>query len=155
MYPALSFTCFDCLFPNQGVMPEGGFGNLIALPLQLIPRKQGNSIFIDSTGTAYKDQWAKLALIKKIDSKQLDKLLEQITLFDDKTTDGLTDTPWKKLSHIANDAIANCPDKIALVIADQLYIPIDKLPGKLTSRLKQLAVFSNPEFYASSEMNVL
>ncbi len=60
MYPALSFTCFDRLFPNQDVIPEGGFGNLIALPLQLIPRKQGNSIFIDSSGAAYKDQWAKI-----------------------------------------------------------------------------------------------
>ncbi len=147
MYPALSFTCFDRLFPNQDVMPEGGFGNLIALPLQLTPRKQGNSIFIDSSGTAYKDQWAKLASIKKIDSKQLDDLLDKVSLLDDKISDELTDAPWKKLSHINSDSITNCPEEITLVIADQLYIPIDKLPGKLTSILKHLAVFSNPEFF--------
>lgn len=147
MYPALSFTCFDRLFPNQDVMPEGGFGNLIALPLQLEPRKLGNSVFINSSGIAYKDQWAKLASIQKINSTTLDSLLDEITLIDEKANNDLADTPWKKLSSIDNDVIANCPEEITLVIADQIYIPIDKLPGKLTSRLKQLAVFSNSEFY--------
>lgn len=147
MYPVLSFTCFDRLFPNQDVMPVGGFGNLIALPLQLEPRKQGNSVFIDSSGVPYKDQWAKLASIQKVDNTALEGLLCEITLIDEKANNDMVDKPWKKLSTIENDVIANCPEEITLVIADQIYIPIDKLPGKLTSRLKQLAVFSNPEFY--------
>lgn len=154
MYPALSFTCFDRLFPNQDVMPEGGFGNLIALPLQLEPRKQGNSVFIDSSGIAYKDQWAKLASIQKIDSTTLDGLRSKITLIDEKANNGLADTPWKKLSTIDSDVIVNCPEDITLVIADQIYIPIDKLPGKLISRLKQLAVFSNPEFYKRQSLRL-
>ena len=74
-------------------------------------------------------------------------MLDEITLIDEKANNDLADTPWKKLSSIDNDVIANCPEEITLVIADQIYIPIDKLPGKLTSRLKQLAVFSNSEFY--------
>ena len=93
MYPALSFTCFDRLFPNQDVMPEGGFGNLIALPLQLEPRKQGNSVFIDSSGIPYKDQWAKLASIPKIDNTALYNLLGEITLIDEKANNDFADTP--------------------------------------------------------------
>ncbi|GFD85516.1 DEAD/DEAH box helicase [Alteromonas sp. KUL150] len=147
MYPALSFTCFDRLFPNQDIMPEGGFGNLIALPLQLEPRKQDNSVFIDSSGIAYKDQWSKLASIQKVDNTALEGLLSEITLIDEKANNDLADKPWKKLSTIDNDVIANCPEEVTLVIADQIYIPIEKFPGKLTSILKQLAVFSNPEFY--------
>lgn len=147
LYPALSFTCFDRLFPNQDVVPEGGFGNLIALPLQLMPRKQGNSVFMDLSGIPSTDQWAKLASTKKMNITALDSLLEQITLFDEKNNVDLTDTPWKKLSNIENDLIANCPEEITLVIADQLYIPINKIPSKLASRIKQLAVFSNPDFY--------
>lgn len=85
--------------------------------------------------------------LSQIDSKQLDDLLDKVSLFDDKISDELTDAPWKKLSHINSDSITNCPEEITLVIADQLYIPIDKFPGKLTSRLKHLAVFSNPEFF--------
>jgi len=34
VYPSLSFDSYDRLFPNQDILPEGGFGNLIALPLQ-------------------------------------------------------------------------------------------------------------------------
>lgn len=147
MYPALSFSCFDRLFPNQNIVPEGGFGNLIALPYQLEPRKQGNSVFIDASGVTYKDQWAKLASIQKIDESTLNDLLSEIILIDDKAAGDLSDTPWKRLYSVEYDVIANCSERITLVIADQIYIPINKLPGKLTSRLKQIAVFSNPEFY--------
>ncbi|MBT8419540.1 MAG: DNA helicase, partial [Gammaproteobacteria bacterium] len=34
IHPGLSFDAYDRLFPNQDNMPAGGFGNLIALPLQ-------------------------------------------------------------------------------------------------------------------------
>lgn len=70
LYPSLSFDCFDRLFPNQDIMPEGGFGNLIALPLQFSPRQLGNSVFIDKEGLSYSDQWAKLASIENILSQQ-------------------------------------------------------------------------------------
>jgi hypothetical protein len=43
----LGFESYDRFFPNQDTIPKGGFGNLIALPLQRIPRKTGNSVFID------------------------------------------------------------------------------------------------------------
>ena len=39
----LKLTSYDRLFPNQDTMPKGGFGNLIALPLQKAAREQGCS----------------------------------------------------------------------------------------------------------------
>ncbi|NNE64226.1 MAG: DNA helicase, partial [Gammaproteobacteria bacterium] len=45
-YPGLSFDSYDRLFPNQDSLPSGGFGNLIALPLQYQPRQYGNSVFV-------------------------------------------------------------------------------------------------------------
>lgn len=48
---------FDRLFPNQDVMPKGGFGNLIALPLQMEAGQLGNSLFVDEHFRAYPDQW--------------------------------------------------------------------------------------------------
>lgn len=39
----LKLTSCDRLFPNQDAMPRGGFGNLIALPLQKAPRENGGS----------------------------------------------------------------------------------------------------------------
>src|SRR3984893_8347352 len=62
----LSMESYDRLFPNQDTMPRGGFGNLIALPLQYEPRKQGNSVFVDERFQAYADQWAYLASVTRI-----------------------------------------------------------------------------------------
>jgi len=36
-------------------MPKGGFGNLIALPLQKKPREYGGSVFVDEGFLPYSD----------------------------------------------------------------------------------------------------
>ena len=53
----MSFNSYDRFFPNQDRLPEGGFGNLVALPLQGQARKNLNSVFVDDDFLAYKDQW--------------------------------------------------------------------------------------------------
>jgi hypothetical protein len=60
----LQLTSYDRLFPNQDTMPKGGFGNLIALPLQKAPREMGFSVFVDADLCPYADQWAFLASIQ-------------------------------------------------------------------------------------------
>jgi hypothetical protein len=57
---------YDRFFPNQDTMPKGGFGNLIALPLQFAPRKAGNSAFIDSDFRVLPDQWQFLSTIRRL-----------------------------------------------------------------------------------------
>ena len=59
--PEIGFASYDRLFPNQDTMPLGGFGNLIALPLQHRARKVGNSVFVDEDLHPYDDQWAYLS----------------------------------------------------------------------------------------------
>ena len=38
--PNVGFDSYDRFFPSQDTLPRGGFGNLIALPLQKRPRQQ-------------------------------------------------------------------------------------------------------------------
>ncbi len=45
--PEIGMDSYDRLFPSQDTLPRGGFGNLIALPLQKKPREQNNSVFLD------------------------------------------------------------------------------------------------------------
>lgn len=59
-----SFRFYDRMLPMQDHMPKGGFGNLIALPLQGQALKKGNSAFVDENWNAYPDQW-KILLSKK------------------------------------------------------------------------------------------
>ena len=61
----MGLDSYDRLFPNQDTMPKGGFGNLIALPLQGIPSKACNSIFLKEDFTPYENQWQFLSSLKK------------------------------------------------------------------------------------------
>ena len=65
--PDIGLDSYDRFFPNQDTLPQGGFGNLIALPLQKRPRELGNSVFLDEQGLPYHDQWAFLSTVRKID----------------------------------------------------------------------------------------
>ena len=56
-------------------MPNGGFGNLIALPLQGQARKNDNSVFVDRKFKAYSDQWAYLSSIKKVSIKSIERIV--------------------------------------------------------------------------------
>ena len=66
--PDIGLDSYDRFFPNQDTLPQGGFGNLIALPLQKRPRERGNSVFLDEQCSPYPDQWAFLSTVPKIDS---------------------------------------------------------------------------------------
>ena len=70
----ISYTCartrqlalgsYDRLFPNQDTLPKGGFGNLIALPLQKMFSQRGASVFVDDALQPHPDQWAFLASLR-------------------------------------------------------------------------------------------
>ena len=55
----IDLTSYNRLFPSQDFVPQKGFGNLIALPLQGGARKQANAVFLDpATIEPWPDQWA-------------------------------------------------------------------------------------------------
>ena len=54
--PDIGLDSYDRLFPNQDTMPQGGFGNLIALPLQRAARRQDNTVFLDGGLVPWPDQ---------------------------------------------------------------------------------------------------
>jgi hypothetical protein len=67
----LTLASYDRLFPSQDTISVGGFGNLIALPLQGLARKNGNSVFVDELFQPYADQWAYLSGIQKITAERV------------------------------------------------------------------------------------
>jgi hypothetical protein len=74
--PDIGLDSYDRLFPNQDTMPQGGFGNLIALPLQRAARKQGNTVFLDGGLVPWPDQWAFLSSVRKIGKSQIEQIVE-------------------------------------------------------------------------------
>lgn len=153
----LKLSSYDRLFPNQDRMPKGGFGNLIALPLQKNARQHGCSVFVDDELRAYPDQWAFLASIQPMDIKDIEPAIVCATGHThplDITFVALEDEqqPWKNLGQQR----LSCPMPISLTVtlANQVYFDKSELPQALANRLIRLAAFQNPEFYKAQAMRM-
>jgi superfamily II DNA or RNA helicase/very-short-patch-repair endonuclease len=162
--PDLGLRSYDRLFPNQDTLPKGGFGNLIALPLQHGPRQHGHSVFINAAFEPYPDQWAYLASVPKIGSRVAEAIVRDaehrgtvLGVRVAETEDDDDPMPWtappsrrRELGPVAGPL----PEKLELVMADQIYIAKDGLPPGLRNRLIRLAAFQNPEFYRAQSMRL-
>jgi superfamily II DNA or RNA helicase len=159
----VSLDSYDRLFPNQDTMPKGGFGNLIALPLQKIPRKSDNSIFVDDRFAPYPDQWSYLSTVRRIPAEDLAALIHEVApegnivgvRFAAEEEDG--DVPWlmppskKKREKLISGPL---PSKIRLVLSNLVFVEKAELPSAMLDRLRRLAAFQNPEFYRAQAMRI-
>jgi superfamily II DNA or RNA helicase len=161
--PGIGLDSYDRLFPNQDTLPQGGFGNLIALPLQKGPREHGNSVFLDDCEVPHPDQWAFLSSIKKIDRACVERVVAEaekrgrVVGVRLAPADEDAVTPWTApLSRRRAEPPLGgpLPDRLELVLADQIYIAKDPLPPALYNRLVRLAAFQNPEFYKAQAMRL-
>ncbi|HLJ28947.1 MAG TPA: hypothetical protein VKY85_19710 [Candidatus Angelobacter sp.] len=73
--PDVGLDSYDRFFPNQDTMPQAGFGNLIALPLQKRPRDLGNSVFLDEQLEPHEDQWSFLSSIRKMSRGEVEEVV--------------------------------------------------------------------------------
>ncbi len=155
IYSNLSFDSYDRLFPNQDILPEGGFGNLIALPLQREARLSGNSSFVDADLNVVHDQWQHLAQLKAIPHQALSKLLAKIspnsTLFGEQEVVE-TRPPWEVTAKAKPLVLDNPPKKITITLANHVYFDLSELPSTLAARLRRLASFSNPVFFKTQAL---
>jgi hypothetical protein len=73
----LGLDSYDRFFPSQDTMPKGGFGNLIALPLQHMPRGHGNSVFLDAEFNPHPDQWALLSCVRRMAFSEVENVVQE------------------------------------------------------------------------------
>jgi superfamily II DNA or RNA helicase len=157
----IKFTSYDRMFPNQDFMPKGGFGNLIALPLQGGARKNGNSEFIDENFQSYSDQWAYLDSIRKITSEEMKRFLSELCegnglgeLVKAESEEEDSPKPWESKRPEIRLENQDFPDKLIIIEANRLYIPKKGVSQRALNRIKRLAAFSNPQFYKTQKMRM-
>ena len=151
----LTFKSYDRLFPNQDYLPEGGLGNLVALPLQGQARKLGNSVFVDEDFVAFKEQWSYLQQIVKITENEVDTLLQKkgiLTEMGDLSTTS-DSTPWK-IPEVQLVTRYDFPRSLTIIRSNQIYVPLKHFSSKVLAHLKRVASFKNPEFYARQGMRL-
>jgi len=160
----LGLDSYDRFFPNQDTLPKGGFGNLIALPLQWMPRQNGNSVFVDDALHPYPDQWQLLASVRRIQHDQVEWIVNdasrrgQVVGVRTALTDpDAQDEPW---TMPPSKKVADMPvqgpfhECVELVQSNLIFIPKSGLPEPMLNRLIRLAAFQNPEFYKAQSMRL-
>jgi hypothetical protein len=161
-HPEAGLDSYDRLFPNQDTLPRGGFGNLIALPLQKQPRERGNSVFIDAHLAPYSDQWAFLSSVQKIDRSQLEGIVHDAERrgrvvgvripYDEEEDEPWMTPPGRQRK--APSIVGEVPDSLELVLGNEIYIGKNGLVPALRNQLLRIAAFQNPEFYRAQAMRL-
>ena len=160
----LGLDSYDRFFPSQDTMPKGGFGNLIALPLQHMPRGHGNSIFLGTDFNPHPDQWALLSRVRRMTFAAVEKAVHEAECSEDiigvrrsVADDEQADDPWtippsrKRKDEVISGPL---PAKVRVVRGNLIYVEKDGLPSVMLNRLHRLAAFQNPEFYRAQAMRL-
>jgi superfamily II DNA or RNA helicase len=161
---AMGLDSYDRLFPSQDTMPKGGFGNLIALPLQHGPRENGNSVFVDDQLRPYDDQWTFLSSIKRLGSDEVQVLLRRVYPAGDVINikhsasdyDEASD-PWilPPSGRVADKVITDeLPPNTSIKLGNLIYVEKKAFPDAFLDRLIRVAAFQNPEFYRAQAMRL-
>ncbi len=160
----LGMDSYDRLFPNQDTMPKGGFGNLIALPLQWVPRQSDNSVFVDSNFKPYSDQWEFLAGLQRMTSDHLERLVSEamgkeevlgVRIGQGEDSDEIE--PWTLATSKgwpSKPIEGTFPKRVVVVRCNLLYVEKDGLPPAMLNQLLRLAAFQNPEYYKAQTMRL-
>ena len=163
--PEIGFKSYDRLFPSQDSMPSGGFGNLIALPLQRSARELENSVFVDDDLRPHDDQWAYLSNLRRLAPAEVLALTAKaeaempggVTGVRLPIDDENADEPWKMAPSRRRQGQSikePVPEQVEVVLADQVYVDRTGLPSSLVAQLVRIAAFQNPEFYRAQAMRL-
>lgn len=161
--PDVGLNSYDRLFPNQGTLPQGGFGNLIALPLQKGPRDHGHSVFLDERFVPWTDQWAFLSSIATVgrahvehvvhDAERRGRILGvRLPPQEDGEEEPWTAPPSRR--RVDPPITGELPSTLELILGNQIYVAKEGLHPGIRNRLLRLAAFQNPEFYKAQAMRV-
>lgn len=160
----LSMESYDRLFPNQDTLPRGGFGNLIALPLQHEPRSRGNTVFIDERFEPYPDQWSHLASLQRLEPARVEAIAQEairkrgvVGVRVAEPLEGEDAVPWMRAPSGRPRAVrvpGPLPETVKTVRAQRLFVDKAGLPSPLLNQIKRLAAFQNPEFYKRQSMRL-
>ena len=160
--PEVGFGSYDRFFPNQDTLPRGGFGNLIALPLQKLARNRGNSEFLDDGLTPHRDQWAFLASVSRIRRPQVEAIVRdaertgrvvgvRLPSAEEDDEEPWTAPPSRRRNQ---PRIEGAPRTLELILANEIYVAREAVVPALRNALLRVAAFQNPEFYKSQAMRL-
>ena len=160
----IGLDSYDRLFPSQDTLPKGGFGNLIALPLQKGPREHANSVFLNEVFEPYANQWEFLESVQRIKADALASLLHNLAPEGNPLGVRLNlpeefkdEAPWFwRPSQVRKEEKIDeaLPDTVRVIRGNLIYVEKKDLPSSMQDRLIRISAFQNPEFYKAQAMRL-
>ena len=146
-----SFRYYDRMIPTQDVLPDGGLGNVIALPLQGLALKSGNSAFVDDNWNAYENQLKVLAGTRRLTRQEIEDYLSLWYSAGSASEDDGNDTPWDKSTEIKSGGVDGV---VHIVLSDSIYIDSSGMTNKTKRQLRRMATFSNKQYFQNQAMDI-
>ncbi len=139
---SMDLRSYDRLFPSQDVLPDGGFGNLIAAPLNGRRRKDGLTLFLDLEALEpYEDQWEYLSTVDRLSPGDAARLARRAS----RTAIGSAVTALSTSS--ATKVRPRLPGIIRVELGSGLRMGLDQLTPAAHATFKHAASMANPKFY--------
>ncbi len=152
-----SFRFYDRMLPMQDHLPQGGVGNLIALPLQGQALKEGNSAFIDEHWNAYPDQWKALLGRKKLSKEFIEDKIKEWAKGDTCAAgckdifDSGSEKPWDKTQYFQK---ADVDGSLHITLSNGIYVDTGNIQPRIQNQIRRMAAFRNPVFYKNQAMGL-
>lgn len=156
-----SFDSYDRMIPAQDKLPEGGLGNLVALPLQGRAVKNGNSVFVDENWLPYYDQWSVLKNTGKLSEVFIDEKLSSWgnkysisgsdTDYETPRQISIDETPWENSTRFES---SDTKGTVRIVLADKIYVDKNNIKPRLQNKIRRLAAYNNPEYFRNQGMGI-
>ncbi len=156
----IKLRSYDRLFPNQDTLPKGGFGNLIALPLQRAAAEKGHTLFLDDQWNPLPDQWEFLRSIRRIKPAELVALTRDAAGATGFLDDNSEKRPGARMQlsfgTSTTDSPRNTeyPERIGVTLDRTIQISTLGLPSALTAEIKIVGAFANPEFFQKQRLRL-
>ena len=160
---SLPFESFDRMFPNQDAIPKGGYGNLIALPLQGQAVKNKCSVFVDEDFVPFDDQWAYLSSVKKLSVKDLEICCAEMVktvhdfLPNDCDNENMLKPAAAKAFELPQNILLTQKDFSSAVyirLSNQIEITKTGISERALGIFRRTAVFLNPEYFRNLQMRL-
>ena len=173
-----SFTYYDRMLPAQDHIPDGGksgrpgLGNLIALPLQGLALKEGNSAFIDENWNAYPDQWGELFRRQRLSKEFMETCIKNwqpVNPFEETVENqdgkGQEQQGWQSQGKQAKERVKpweqnrqflaeDVDGKLMVTLSNLIYVDASNLKPRIQNRIRRMAAFANPVFYKNQAMGL-
>jgi superfamily II DNA or RNA helicase len=159
-WPDFDLSAYDRFIPSQDVLAKGGFGNLVALPLQGKAGRLHRSVFVDEELRQFADQFEYLSRLKNFSEAELTKTIQNFA-FDVELGDLVPNEkeedlgkPWERKKAEISLSGADFRGQVLITSANMLHVEKCNLSPKALNRIRRLAAFKNPQFYEHQRMRI-